>query len=78
VPNIVLASERAQFPCGRNYRQASSDIRYQVIRAVYCSVRDDRPSVWLRALPTISACACFGLTIWLGAHGIIGLRTWAW
>lgn len=46
--------------------------------AVRCSVGDVRPSLWLRIVPSISACACFGLTLWLLAHGIIGLRTWAW
>lgn len=46
--------------------------------AVRWSVRDDRPSLWLRLPLVFSACACFGFTLWLGAHGIIGLRTWAW
>ena len=46
--------------------------------AVRWSVRDDRPSVWLRMPLSFSACACFGFTLWLGAHGIIGLRTWVW
>lgn len=35
-------------------------------------------SLWVRLVPTLTATAAFGLTLWLGAHGIIGLRTWAW
>ena len=31
-----------------------------------------------RLVPTVTATLAFGLTLWLGAHGIIGLRTWAW
>ena len=34
--------------------------------------------LWVRLVPTLAAVAAFGLTLWLGAHGIIGLRTWAW
>lgn len=42
------------------------------------SARKDRPPLWYRLVPSLAACAAFGLTMWLGAHGIIGLRTWAW
>jgi len=35
-------------------------------------------SLWVRLVPTLTSVAAFGLTLWLGAHGIIGLRTWAW
>jgi hypothetical protein len=37
-----------------------------------------RPPLWYRMVPSLAATAAFGLTMWLGAHGIIGLRTWAW
>ena len=26
----------------------------------------------------VAALACFGMTLWLLVHGIIGVRTWAW
>jgi len=42
------------------------------------SVRADRPSAWSRIVPTAMAIAAAGLAWWLCAHGIIGLRTWAW
>ena len=28
--------------------------------------------------PSAAACACFGMTLYLLWHGIIGLRVWAW
>lgn len=31
-----------------------------------------------RLLPSAFAVACFGATLYLLAHRIIGLRTWAW
>lgn len=31
-----------------------------------------------RLFPSAAAIACFGMTVYLLAHGIIGLRTWAW
>lgn len=34
---------------------------------------------WLaRLIPSAAAVACFGVTLYLLAHGIIGLRLWAW
>lgn len=34
---------------------------------------------WLtRLVPSATAVACFGMTLYLLAHGIIGLRIWAW
>ncbi len=32
----------------------------------------------VRLVPSAAAAACFGLTLWLLAHGFIGLRIWAW
>jgi len=46
--------------------------------AVRWSIRPDRPSLWRRFVPSACAAAAFALTIWFGANGIIGLRTWAW
>jgi len=31
-----------------------------------------------RLVPSAAACACFGMTLYLLWHGIIGLRIWAW
>lgn len=31
-----------------------------------------------RLVPSAAAVACFGVTLWLLVHGIIGVRTWAW
>jgi hypothetical protein len=42
------------------------------------SIRPDRPSLASRLVPTAAALAALALAVWLGAHGIIGLRTWAW
>lgn len=33
---------------------------------------------YARLIPSAAAIACFGLTLWLTWHGIIGLRTWAY
>lgn len=49
-----------------------------LVAALRWSVRPDRPSLWSRLVPVLTAVASFGLTVWLGANGIIGLRTWAW
>jgi hypothetical protein len=46
--------------------------------AVRWSIRPDRPSLASRLVPTAAALAALALAVWLGAHGIIGLRTWAW
>jgi CubicO group peptidase (beta-lactamase class C family) len=46
--------------------------------AIRWSLRPDRPSLGWRVVPTLAAVAAVGLTLWLGANGIIGLRTWAW
>lgn len=35
-------------------------------------------SMWVRALPSAAALACFGMAVYLAANGIIGLRIWAW
>jgi hypothetical protein len=33
---------------------------------------------YARLIPSAAAIACFGMTLWLTWHGIIGLRTWAY
>jgi succinate dehydrogenase/fumarate reductase cytochrome b subunit len=33
---------------------------------------------WVHLHSTIVALTCFGMTLWLMHHGIIGLRTWTW
>ena len=35
-------------------------------------------SWWIRAVPSFTNVGTFGLVLWLVAHGIIGLRTWAY
>jgi hypothetical protein len=49
-----------------------------VIAAVRWSIRRDRPPLASRLVPTVAALAALALAAWLGAHGILGLRTWAW
>ena len=49
-----------------------------LLSTVRWSMRIPRPPWWLRLVPALAAVAASGLAIWLGAHGIIGLRTWAW
>lgn len=46
--------------------------------AVRAAVARDRVSWIVRLLPSLTSTLAVGLTLWLGAHGIIGLRTWAW
>lgn len=46
--------------------------------ALRAAVAPDRPHVLVRLVPTAISVLAFGGTLWLGAHGIIGLRTWAW
>jgi hypothetical protein len=48
------------------------------VAAVRWSLRPDRPSLVSRLVPTAVAFAALGFALWLGANGIIGLRTWAW
>src|SRR5262249_32966799 len=40
--------------------------------------RAERPCLLARLVPSATAIGAVGLAIWLGAHGVIGLRTWAW
>jgi CubicO group peptidase (beta-lactamase class C family) len=42
------------------------------------ALRPDRPSPWLLVVPAACSLAACAMTVWLGANGIIGLRTWAW
>jgi CubicO group peptidase (beta-lactamase class C family) len=34
--------------------------------------------LWSRAVPSAAAVACFGMSLWLLANNIVGLRPWAW
>jgi len=54
---------------------ASAALLYSAIR---WSRRADRPPLHWRAFPIICALAFSAMALWLGAHGWIGLRTWAW
>jgi hypothetical protein len=49
-----------------------------VASAVRWSFRPGRPSLPARLVPMLAAVAALVLTAWAGAHGVIGLRTWAW
>jgi CubicO group peptidase (beta-lactamase class C family) len=49
-----------------------------LLAAIRWSRRPDRPRLSARLFPTVCGIAFFGLTLWLAAHGWIGLRTWAW
>lgn len=49
-----------------------------LIDAIRWSLRPDRPSLLARAYPIICGIVFFSFTVWLAAHGWIGLRTWAW
>lgn len=42
------------------------------------STRPDRPRMKALIFPAACAIAFFSLTIWLGANGWIGIRTWSW
>ena len=46
--------------------------------AVRWSWRPDRPRMLVRLLPSVCAIALAGLAAWFTAHGLFGLRTWAW
>ena len=49
-----------------------------VVAIVRASFREHRLPLAIRVpimVETIAACA---MTVWFGAHGFIGLRTWAW
>jgi len=46
--------------------------------AVRATVGRDRTAWPWRVWPALTSTAAMGLTAWLGAHGIIGLRTWVW
>jgi len=46
--------------------------------AVRAAVGRERSSWLVRLWPTVTSTLAVGLVLWLGAHGIIGLRTWAW
>lgn len=47
--------------------------------ALVTAVRSrDLGPVWIRALPSMAALACFGMATYLALNGIVGLRIWAW
>jgi hypothetical protein len=48
-----------------------------LVSVVRAWVRGEVPR-WARLVPTTAALACFGVSLWLTAHGIVGLRLWAW
>lgn len=48
-----------------------------VAEAVRAAVGKSLP-LWARLVPSAAAFACFGMTLYLLWHGIIGLRIWAW
>jgi CubicO group peptidase (beta-lactamase class C family) len=48
------------------------------VASLAAAVAPDSASWLVRLVPSVTALLAFGLTLWLGAHGIIGLRTWAW
>jgi CubicO group peptidase (beta-lactamase class C family) len=49
-----------------------------LVQSVRWLLRPDRPRLLVRLFPITCGLAFFGLTLWLGANGWIGLRTWAW
>ncbi|NVB81790.1 MAG: beta-lactamase family protein [Kofleriaceae bacterium] len=49
-----------------------------LVQSVRWSLRPDRPRLLVRLFPMSCGLAFFCLTLWLGANGWIGLRTWAW
>jgi len=49
-----------------------------LVQVVRWSLRPDRPSLMSRLFPIACAVAFFSLTVWFGANGWIGIRTWAW
>ena len=51
---------------------------FGLVAAVRATLARDRIAWWVRAIPSLTITLAVGLTLWLGAHGIIGLRTWAW
>ena len=46
--------------------------------AIRAAVARERAPFLVRLVPTLTSTLAMALTLWLGAHGIIGLRTWAW
>ena len=46
--------------------------------AIRWSARPDRPTLLALVTPMICGLAFTAMAVWLGAHGLVGLRTWAW
>ena len=48
--------------------------------ALFCALRwmvhPQRPPLLARLVPSLTALAAFGLTVWLAIHGMLGVRTW--
>lgn len=49
-----------------------------VVQVLRWSVRPDRPHLVSLVFPMLFGVVFFALTLWSGAHGWVGLRTWAW
>jgi len=49
-----------------------------LVTTVRWTLRPDRPSVFALVMPMVCGLAFSSLTLWLTAHGWLGLRTWAW
>lgn len=60
--------------CTLAFAACSAGAIAEAVRAGFAG----RPGLGTRLLPSAVAVACFGMTLYLLAHGIIGLRIWAW
>jgi hypothetical protein len=49
-----------------------------LIASIRWALRPDRPRLRWRLFPAACALAFSGLSLWLAANGLIGIRTWAW
>jgi len=49
-----------------------------VIVTIRAWFREHRLPLTIRIPVTVEAIAAFAMTVWFGANGFIGLRTWAW
>jgi len=63
--------------CGLTILLALSSVG-TFLQSIRCALRPDRPPLGWLLFPALCGVAFFGLTLWLAAHDVIGLRTWAW
>ena len=49
-----------------------------LVASIYWAWRPDRPRLRWRLFPALCAIAFSGLSIWLAANHLIGIRTWSW